>query len=307
MATVREISTTGDLPSTLDPRLAALRADVMARHGSFVTRPRPYARDIALWRAWRPGMSPVQVRAALLLQLVKDTSLTLGEGWRLAGEHVEGHGFGQADPNAPGLACLAEEDLAEADIDAVRDTFARWSTQQATAASVGEPVSDWPAFCAVYRGLGWMENHSVRDYPKVLRLGFNGILEEIDAAMASARPSDPDYARQEHFWKAARWVCEAGCLLGERYATLAVDAARDATDPEARSRFDAMAAMCRQVPARGARTLAEATQSLWLAHILTCGEDGINANSSDAWTRCCNRSTRPTGRRAVSRAKKRST
>jgi formate C-acetyltransferase len=40
-----------------------------------------------------------------------------------------------------------------------------------------------------------------------------------------------------------------------------------------------MAETCRRVPALGARTLFEATQALWLAHVLTCGEDGINANS----------------------------
>ena len=40
-----------------------------------------------------------------------------------------------------------------------------------------------------------------------------------------------------------------------------------------------MAATCAKVTRRGAETLVEATQALWLAHVLTCGEDGINANS----------------------------
>jgi formate C-acetyltransferase len=40
-----------------------------------------------------------------------------------------------------------------------------------------------------------------------------------------------------------------------------------------------MAETCRRVPAAGARTFFEAVQALWLAHILTCGEDAINANS----------------------------
>jgi len=40
-----------------------------------------------------------------------------------------------------------------------------------------------------------------------------------------------------------------------------------------------MAERCRRVPEHGARTLIEAAQSLWFAHILTCGEDSINANS----------------------------
>ena len=40
-----------------------------------------------------------------------------------------------------------------------------------------------------------------------------------------------------------------------------------------------MAELCEHVPEHGARTLVEAVQALWFGHILTCGEDGINANS----------------------------
>ncbi len=52
-----------------------------------------------------------------------------------------------------------------------------------------------------------------------------------------------------------------------------------ATDDAERARLAQMAESCRTVPAHGARTFSEAVQSLWLCHILTCGEDGINANS----------------------------
>jgi len=74
-------------------------------------------------------------------------------------------------------------------------------------------------------------------------------------------------------------VCEAGCTLGARYAELAQRMAHETGDAGDRLRLEGMAEACGRVPGRGARTLFEATQALLLAHILTCGEDGINANS----------------------------
>jgi formate C-acetyltransferase len=55
--------------------------------------------------------------------------------------------------------------------------------------------------------------------------------------------------------------------------------ARMMGDPAEKKWMQRIAEVCARVPARGARTFAEAVQSLWFAHVLTCGEDGINANS----------------------------
>ncbi|HEX2949544.1 MAG TPA: pyruvate formate lyase family protein [Armatimonadota bacterium] len=68
-------------------------------------------------------------------------------------------------------------------------------------------------------------------------------------------------------------------MLGRRYAELAMKLAREATDPAEVARLQMMAEICSRVPAYPARTFFEAVQSLWFAHLLTCAEDGINANS----------------------------
>ena len=124
-----------------------------------------------------------------------------------------------------------------------------------------------------------MENHSIRDYAKLIRLGFAGLREEIIGQLQRCHPADPAYPCRENFWRAALDVCEAGITLGRRYASLAAEKAAETADPDERVRLEQMAAVCRQVPERGARNFREAVQALWFGHILTCGEDGINANS----------------------------
>ena len=44
----------GELATCLDGRIDRLRADVMARKGSWVPDANPFERDVALWRARRP-------------------------------------------------------------------------------------------------------------------------------------------------------------------------------------------------------------------------------------------------------------
>jgi len=289
MSASHTTSTTSDpacpeLAVKLDERLDRLRERVMTQRGSWVASPNPFERDVALWRAWQPGRSIVQIRAALLRELVGLAKVEIPAEWRLAGQHLAGRTFGLDRPDAHAhLSKFDEFGLSTDDVAKVRDCYSRWRTPWAGSwgglQAVGEQSTNPERMKGVYRAASWTENHSIRDYAKVLRIGFEGIRDEIAAHQAAQDIADPDYAREENFWQAARWICDAGSMLGQRYAELATRMACEATDAEDRARLERMAATCRRVPARGARTLFEATQALWLAHILTCGEDDINANS----------------------------
>ncbi len=272
----------GDAEHGLNARLATLRNDVMARKGAWVTNPNPFERDVALWRArqGRPLLSTGQQRARTLLELVRLAKLEIRADWRLAGEHLSGHAFGLLAPEgAVDRGRLAEFGLSDAERREVETCVARHTPHPSLYYAIGETLQDMPAPRGVFWGWGWIENHSVRDYAKVLRIGFSGIRAETEAHLARLSHDDPEYPRSEAFLKAVLWVCDAGCLLGQRYAELAFELAAQAKNPVERQRLKEMAARCERVPSEGARTFAEAVQSLWLAHILTCGEDGINANS----------------------------
>ena len=114
-------------------------------------------------------------------------------------------------------------------------------------------------------------NHTVLGYEKVLKLGFDGILREIEGYEAVNGESS--------HYRAMKTLCRAGFALGEKYAAEAERRAETEEDASLRADYAAVAAACRQVPRYPARSFLEAVQSLWFAHILNTWEDRINANS----------------------------
>jgi len=128
-------------------------------------------------------------------------------------------------------------------------------------------------------GWGSCVNHSVRDYGKVLRLGFDAITDEIDGRLAACRLGDPEDVTKLSFLRSAGAIARAAAGIGRRYAAAAREQAAGCADADDRRRLEAIAYVCERVPARPARDLREALQALWFAHAITCCEDQINANS----------------------------
>jgi len=122
-------------------------------------------------------------------------------------------------------------------------------------------------------------NHSVRDFAKVMRVGFKGIEAEIDQQLALLRIEDPQDLPRLTFLRAAKTVAHACGKMGAKYAVRARQLAAEAGCEATKREYAAIAEVCDRVPAHPARTLREAIQALWLAHIITCAEDHINANS----------------------------
>jgi formate C-acetyltransferase len=275
--------------ASLSPRVERLKAEIMGRRGSFPEKVNPFSSTAALFLASGQGKSRVQVRAAYLRELVRLAKIEIEPDWFLAGQHLPtAHLRWQApDPkNAEHVDSLRQLGIADSEVAKVCDCLNQW--QNPTKYSVGATAPDslkgkgfWNDGDSrtVFWAGGWVENHSIRDYAKVMRIGFRGVRQEIEQAMAAADRAAPGYPRSENSWLAALDICDAGILLGQRYADEARLLADLAGSADEQARLRQIAEQCSRVPAEGARTLAEATQSLWLAHILTCGEDGINANS----------------------------
>ena len=275
---------------SLSPRIARLRETAMAKNGSFVEDFNPYVRDVAVWRALQPGRSRVQVRAATLREVVALSPIVIPPDWSLAGEHLFvgwcTFGAWRKDSEEVATKYLDALGVAENERLAVAEAVGKWypaNQMPVETGAVGKQASNieigWANKDGAINANGWMENHSVRDFAKVLRMGFAGIRAEVDALLQAAEMSDPGFPQKENFWLAAQDICDAGILLGRRYADKAVELARATSDPAEKRRLEQMAEVCKRVPAEGAQTFFEAVQSLWFAHILTCGEDNINANS----------------------------
>jgi formate C-acetyltransferase len=131
----------------------------------------------------------------------------------------------------------------------------------------------------IFFGSGLCLNHSVRSYETLLKLGFLGLKGEIQDRMDRLNFSDPKAPEQLAFYEACLTIAEAGAALGGRYAQKARDMAGACTEPEEVERLLEIAAVCERVPAHPARTFREAVQALWFGHVITCWEDGVNANS----------------------------
>jgi formate C-acetyltransferase len=277
---------------TMSPRISELKKQVMERKGSFIKNINPFVQDVAIWKSYGNEMSRVQHRAAYLKTLVELSPLEIPAGWCLAGEHLPtaSQSFGFLRKLKPKeKKRLSEFNLSKDEGKQVKAAVEQWTSFQMKREfcetgeiSPGMEVGrgSWGgAGLMVFWGWGWIENHSIRDYAKVLSMGFDGIKSEVLTELGKGDITDPGFPQKENFLKAAISICDAGILLGKRYSELAAKTAKNEKCEIRRKELLKMADTCANVPAKGAGTFFEAAQSLWLAHILTCGEDGINANS----------------------------
>ncbi len=115
-----------------------------------------------------------------------------------------------------------------------------------------------------YNGIG----HVCVDYPKVLKIGYRGIIEEATAAMESLDVSDPDYVRRTNFLSAVIESCEAVIEYAKRYARLAAQMAATESSHERRAELKQIAKNCARVPEFGAMSFHEACQSFWFVQLL---------------------------------------
>ena len=104
--------------------------------------------------------------------------------------------------------------------------------------------------------------HLAPDHEKLIRLGTEEIKKEIEAL--NLKNTNPE---QESFYNAALLSAEALALFGERYAACAEALAEKEEDAMRSLELHDIAAVCRHVPRRGARTFHEALQSLFFLHV----------------------------------------
>ncbi len=115
-----------------------------------------------------------------------------------------------------------------------------------------------------YNGVG----HFTVQYEKVIAIGFEGIMQEVEEALARCQVGDADYATRSRFYEAVLISCRAVIGYANRYAQLAEKEAAACSDPVRRSELLQIAKNCSRVPAKGAQTFHEACQSFWFVQQL---------------------------------------
>ncbi len=196
------------------------------------------------------------------------------------GEMLAGFNFGDArygegyvpEDDAESRELLRDNGISEEDIEAYFalrgsvDELWKKGPQVERTREEREAQEEWAAI-----GRCIDSNHTVLGYEKVLKLGFEGLLAEVEKYAAKNG--------ENSLYRAARRICKAAVTMGEKYAAHA-KALLEKNDPAYdRADLEKMAASCSRVPRYPAETFLEACQSLVFAHILNTWEDTINANS----------------------------
>ena len=101
-----------------------------------------------------------------------------------------------------------------------------------------------------YNGIG----HVTVDYGKVLKIGYNGIIEEAKTALSKVNAGDADACSKIAF--------------ANRYAKLAREEAEACADAKRKQELLTIASNCEKVPANGATSFYEACQSFWFVQML---------------------------------------
>jgi len=120
--------------------------------------------------------------------------------------------------------------------------------------------------------------HFTMNHPKVLKLGFSGIIAEAEERYDALDPQE----RLEDkglFYDAVIRSLRATIRFANRYADLAASLAEEETDPRRAEELRAIARVCRRVPDHPAETLYEAVQSVYFIHLVAQIESGGNSIS----------------------------
>ena len=115
--------------------------------------------------------------------------------------------------------------------------------------------------------------HFIVNFDRLLALGTDGIIKEIEAVRKEKPESD------QAFYEGAIIALRAVEDFAARYAEALSAQSRQETNPERRKELEELAEICRYVPKYPARTFHEGLQSMMFLHIALCIESYENAVS----------------------------
>lgn len=112
---------------------------------------------------------------------------------------------------------------------------------------------------------GWGE--VTAGYEWFINNGVEGLIERIEGRKAKLDATVPGDYEKEVYLDALLIVAQGLVTLGERYAAEADRLAKNESDPRRKKELEDIAAICRHVPAKPARTFREAVQSFYFYQI----------------------------------------
>jgi pyruvate formate-lyase/glycerol dehydratase family glycyl radical enzyme len=115
--------------------------------------------------------------------------------------------------------------------------------------------------------------HTCPEYGRILKLGYKGLLREIEIRLEQVDLSKPENIKKMLFYSAAGIAVKASMAFIKRYAALAREMAEKEDDPERKTELRVVAETCEWVSENPARTFYEALQVIWLTYIVIINEN----------------------------------
>ena len=110
--------------------------------------------------------------------------------------------------------------------------------------------------------VGTIVGHIVPSYPKLLRLGTNGIRDQALSLKETATDSD-----SKAFYEACAIVMDALSAFSKRHAAMICDIAKTESDAQRTDELHKMAEALEFVPANPAQTFYQASAAIWITHL----------------------------------------
>lgn len=128
--------------------------------------------------------------------------------------------------------------------------------------------------------------HLAIDYAKLMKVGYNGLIENAKTALENLDMKDPEYGDKRDFYKALIIMHGAAKKYIERYAKLAEEYAVKEENAERKRELEAMAANCHHIAGNPPETFWQAMQLFNIATALIQVESNghsISYGRMDQW------------------------
>ncbi len=125
-------------------------------------------------------------------------------------------------------------------------------------------------------------SHTIPDFPKLLKLGTGGMIEEIETELAKANGD----VKKRHVLEAMILCLKGLEAYAANLAAQVVKEAKAESDPKRKKELEQIAGICSRVPREPAKTLHEALQSMWIAWVGLHMENtnaGLSLGRLDRW------------------------
>lgn len=110
--------------------------------------------------------------------------------------------------------------------------------------------------------------HVVPNYPKVLKLGLAGIIQEAKGEIDAIKTINQDTQRKIDFLEAVIITCESAIQFAERFSLEAKRLAEKEKDQKRKAELELISVICQKVPKNPPENFYEAMQFVWFVHLV---------------------------------------